>query len=81
MEARQQVDRGAQVVDVAVQHGLVELVRIAGAPWAQMAGSLARAVPGSNPLQVMPSRTTLKPNRAISEASATERFHGLPLSG
>ncbi len=32
VEPRQQVDRGAQVVDVAVQHGLVELVRVAGGP-------------------------------------------------
>ena len=47
MWKREQVDRGAQVVDVAVQDRLVELVGIAGVPWAQMAGSLAGAVPVS----------------------------------
>ena len=46
-----------------------------------MAGSLAGAVPGSSPLHVMPRRTTLKPRRAMSDASAVEKFHGLPGSG
>ena len=46
-----------------------------------MAGSLAGAVPGSSPLHVMPRRTTLKPSRAMSEASATEKFQGLSGSG
>ncbi len=43
-----------------------------------MAGALALAYPGSRPLQVIPNRTTSKPSRAISEASAAEKFHGLP---
>ena len=52
-----------------------------GAPGPQMAGSLASAVPGSSPLHVMPRRTTLNPRRAISEASAEEKFQGFFGSG
>ena len=52
-----------------------------GAPRLQMAGSLAGAVPGSRPLHVMPRRTTLNPSRAMSEASAAEKFHGFPGAG
>ena len=52
-----------------------------GAPWLQMAGSLAGAVPGSSPPHVMPRRTTLNPSRAISEASAAEKFQGFFGSG
>ena len=43
-----------------------------------MAGSLAGAVPGSRPFHVMPSRTTLKPSLAMSDASAAEKFQGFP---
>ena len=52
-----------------------------GAPVVQMAGSFAGAVPGSRPFQVMPSRTTLNPSLAISDASAAPKFHGLPGAG
>ena len=54
---------------------------LAGVPWAQIDGSFDGAVPGSSPAQVMPSRTTLKPSRAMSEASAAVKFQGLPGSG
>src|ERR1700743_1523882 len=45
---------------------------------AHRAGSLADAVPGSRPLQVMPSRTPLTPSRAIRDASPAPKFHGFP---
>ena len=74
-------DRRVQPLHVAVEDGLVELARVRRGPGLQMAGSLAGAVPGSSPLHVMPRRTTLKPSRAISEASATREVPGFSGSG
>ncbi len=52
-----------------------------GVPFVQMAGSLAGAVPGSSPFHVIPNRTTLNPSRAMSDASASVKFHALPGAG